>query len=215
MPTEIRAGQKPSRRRVVRTKNVDNLPEPERWLWSRDAVLAKVINSEQKRWPCRASEDPIWGLLRMVMAQQVSTQMARRIADRVKAAYPQLGTPHDSTSLDVQTLRIIGLSTRRAECCATINERAGELSAAVASGREWKDVLGSIKGIGPWTIAVFQIFVLRKPDVLPQGDIGLQRAVTTLYGEAATVADIAEHWRPYRSVACWYLWRTLGNDQLD
>jgi DNA-3-methyladenine glycosylase II len=56
--------------------------------------------------------------------------------------------------------------------------------------------------------------VLREPDVLPLGDVGLERAVRNVYGDAADVQQLAEKWKPYRSVACWYLWRTLGNKQL-
>jgi DNA-3-methyladenine glycosylase II len=56
--------------------------------------------------------------------------------------------------------------------------------------------------------------VLRDPDVLPLGDVGLERAVANVYGGSHHVEELAENWRPYRSVACWYLWRTLGNKQL-
>jgi len=136
------------------------------------------------------------------------------MAERVKAAYPRLGTSSDA-ALDAKTLRTVGLSTRRAECCVAIHERSLQLTDAVASGQDWADVLKSIKGVGPWTIAVFQIFVLREPDVLPVGDVGLQRAFLALYGTTSTLATVAERWRPYRSVACWYIWKTLGNEQLD
>lgn len=78
----------------------------------------------------------------------------------------------------------------------------------------WTHALAGIKGIGPWTIAVFRIMVLRDADVLPEGDVGLLRAVANVYGKAAKLSELSEVWRPYRSVACWYLWRTLGNEQL-
>jgi DNA-3-methyladenine glycosylase II len=56
--------------------------------------------------------------------------------------------------------------------------------------------------------------VLREPDVLPLGDVGLERAIANVYGRPHGVESLAERWRPFRSVACWYLWRTLGNEQL-
>jgi DNA-3-methyladenine glycosylase II len=56
--------------------------------------------------------------------------------------------------------------------------------------------------------------VLRNPDELPSGDVGLERAVANVYGMAHTIEHLGETWRPFRSVACWYLWRTLGNEQL-
>jgi len=84
----------------------------------------------------------------------------------------------------------------------------------VNQGQSWEEALKGIKGIGPWTIAVFRIMVLRDPDVLPLGDVGLERAIANVYGPNQDVQKLAEKWRPYRSVACWYLWRTLGNEQL-
>jgi DNA-3-methyladenine glycosylase II len=56
--------------------------------------------------------------------------------------------------------------------------------------------------------------VLREPDVLPLGDVGLERAIANVYGADQDVEKLSENWRPFRSVACWYLWRTLGNEQL-
>jgi len=78
----------------------------------------------------------------------------------------------------------------------------------------WEQVIANIKGIGPWTIQVFRIMVLRDPDVLPLKDIGLERAILRVYGTEPDIERLAENWRPFRSVACWYLWRTLGNKQL-
>jgi DNA-3-methyladenine glycosylase II len=74
--------------------------------------------------------------------------------------------------------------------------------------------LAGIKGIGPWTLSVFRIMVLREPDELPQGDVGLLRAIANVYGPTADLRELSEKWRPFRSVACWYLWKTLGNEQL-
>jgi len=84
----------------------------------------------------------------------------------------------------------------------------------VREGRAWEEAVAGIKGIGPWTLAVFRIMVLREPDVLPLGDVGLERAVENVYGAGKDIEQLAENWRPFRSVACWYLWRTLGNQQL-
>jgi len=160
------------------------------------------------------TEHPIWGLIRIVMAQQVSTLVAHRLAERAKVNNPLLLTPCSSTDLAPASLRAIGLSQRRAECCAEIVQRSDEILAKVDRGHTWEQALAGIKGIGPWTIAVFRIMVLRHPDVLPLGDVGLERAITNTYGGLQNVEKLGEIWRPYRSVACWYLWRTLGNAQL-
>jgi len=150
----------------------------------------------------------------MVMAQQVSTLVACRLAERAKSAYPRLLKPSPAAPPDPASLRAIGLSQRRAQCCADIVRQSDEILAKVAQGQAWDQALAGIKGIGPWTIAVFRIMVLRDPDVLPLGDIGLQRAIANVYGRPRNIERLGQTWRPFRSVACWYLWRTLGNQQL-
>ena len=176
--------------------------------------MASLIVGQSIRWPYIPSEDPIWGLLRIVMAQQISTQVACRIAERVRSVHPQLSKPMPDAVPDVATFRALGLSQGRAGCCVNIVAKSGEIRAKVQQGQTWEEALADIKGIGPWTISVFRIMVLRDPDVLPKGDVGLQRAVANIYGASANVEALGESWRPFRSVACWYLWRTLGNEQL-
>src|SRR5439155_14397476 len=125
-----------------------------------------------------------------------------------------LMTPSPAAVPDPASFRAIGLSQRRAQCCADIVRQSDEILGKVGQGRTWEHALSGIKGIGPWTVAVFRIMVLRDPDVLPIGDIGLQRAISNVYGRPRNVVRLGETWRPFRSVACWYLWRTLGNEQL-
>jgi len=108
----------------------------------------------------------------------------------------------------------MGLPERRAQCCVDIVRRSKDILAKVQQGQTWEEALAGIKGIGPWTLSVFRIMVLREPDELPLGDIGLQRAIANIYGASSDVECLGEAWRPFRSVACWYLWRTLGNEQL-
>jgi DNA-3-methyladenine glycosylase II len=199
---------------AVGTQPLAPLPQAERLLSANDPTLAHVIASQQARWPASPTEEPIWGLIRIIMAQQISTGVACRLAERVKSAYPMLTTLSATTLPDRKTLRALGLSGRRAECCITVVRRSDEIRAKVKQGQTWEYALAGIKGIGPWTRSVFRIMVLREPDELPSGDVGLERAVTKVYGEAHHVEHLAEAWRPFRSVACWYLWRTLGNEQL-
>jgi DNA-3-methyladenine glycosylase II len=190
------------------------LPAAEQFLTARDARLAHLITSQTVRWPSQPTEDPIWGVMRMVMAQQVSTLVACRLADRAKLRYPVLVKPSPDAAPDPACLRALGLPQRRAECCVEIVRRSEEIRAKVNQGTRWEEALAGIKGIGPWTISVFRIMVLREPDVLPLGDVGLERAVANVYGNGSNVEHLSEAWRPFRSVACWYLWRTLGNEQL-
>jgi DNA-3-methyladenine glycosylase II len=183
-------------------------------LASHDSVLGDLIASQSAQWPEHPTEDPIWGLLRIVMAQQISTRVACRLAERALLTCPQLTKPTSDVVLDISIFRALGLSQRRAECCANIVAKSDAIRAKVQQGQTWEEALSGIKGIGPWTISVFRIMVLRDPDVLPTGDVGLQRAVANVYGPSADVEALGESWRPFRSVACWYLWKTLGNEQL-
>lgn len=191
-----------------------NVATAEDELSRRDPTLARVIACQSTRWPSEPTEDPIWGLVRIVMAQQVSTLVACRIAERARSTYPYLTTPSPAKVPDAGSLRAIGLSQRRAECCAEIVQRSEEILSKVQQGQSWEEAVAGIKGVGPWTVSVFRIMVLREPDVLPLGDVGLERAIKNVYGRPRNVERLGETWRPFRSVACWHLWRTLGNEQL-
>jgi DNA-3-methyladenine glycosylase II len=85
----------------------------------------------------------------------------------------------------------------------------------VAQGESWEEVLKGIPGIGPWTISIFRIMILRERDVLPTGDAGLARALAMHYSSGVDLAQLSQCWSPFRSIACWYLWRSLGNPPLD
>jgi DNA-3-methyladenine glycosylase II len=183
-------------------------------LSARDSTIARLISSEPARWPSLPTEDPVWGLVRIVMAQQISTQVACRLARQVKAAHPTISGGTPSSVPEVANLRAMGVPERRAQCCVTILEKSDVIRAKVKQGQPWEEALAGIKGIGPWTLSVFRIMVLREPDVLPLGDVGLERAIANVYGRPRNVERLSDKWRPFRSVACWYLWRTLGNDQL-
>jgi DNA-3-methyladenine glycosylase II len=191
-----------------------NKNSPEQHLLSQDLILAGIIGSFSDEWPSCPTEDPLWGLLRIVMAQQISTKVACRIAERAISICPQLSKPTPNAVSSVAIFRTLGLSQRRAECCVNIVAQSDAIRAKVQKGQTWEEALAGIKGIGPWTISVFRIMVLRDPDVLPTGDVGLQRAIVNIYGPSADVEALGESWRPFRSVACWYLWKTLGNEQL-
>jgi len=189
-------------------------PSAELLLAANDPVLAGVIASQPHRWASEPTEDPIWGLVRIVMAQQISTRVACRLAESLKSAHPHLTEPSPVSLPEVAHLRAMGLPERRAQCCVTILQNSGEIRTQVQQGKPWEEALAGIKGIGPWTLSVFRIMVLREPDVLPLGDVGLERAIDNVYGKGRSVERLAEKWRPFRSVACWYLWRMLGNEQL-
>jgi DNA-3-methyladenine glycosylase II len=187
----------------------------EQHLMRADPILSKLITAEDVRWKPQPSEQPIWGLLRMVMAQQVTTERAIEIARLVAKRYPKLvSAPMGAEPPTESALRGFGLPAGRARCCREIVAGARHLADATRGGPFSDEKLLAITGIGPWTVAVFRIFVLREPDILPLGDVGLDRAIRQHYGRRRNVIGLSKRWRPFRSVACWYLWRSLGNMQL-
>jgi DNA-3-methyladenine glycosylase II len=187
---------------------------PELCLCSKDAVLAKIILSQSDRWHDLPDPDPVWGLIGVVISQQISTQAALTIRAKVASFYPQRLASSTSQRITADGLRSCGLSPRKAECCATVAANAEKISQQIRSSGDWEETLLKIRGIGPWTIAIFRILVLREPDVLPVGDLGLERAVTMHYPAGRELRFVSEGWKPHRSVACWYLWRSLGNAPL-
>jgi DNA-3-methyladenine glycosylase II len=176
--------------------------------------MMRIIESTPSRWPSEPDENAIWGLVRIVIAQQISTQVACTIAERLIASYPKIDSIERDLIPTIAQLRALGLPERRAKTCTEILTKSADIMHDVKAGKSWEEVLSNVKGVGPWTIATFRIMVLRDPDVLPLGDVGLVRAFRGVYGDQADLDDVSEAWRPFRSVACWYLWRTLGNRQL-
>jgi DNA-3-methyladenine glycosylase II len=183
-------------------------------LCTKDLILAKIISSQTDSWRDSPDPDPIWGLLGVVISQQISTKAALTIRAKVASLYLQGLTDQKSQQLTVDGLRSCGLSPRKAACCASIAANAEKIHRQIRSNGDWAGTLLKISGIGPWTLAIFGILVLREPDLLPVGDLGLERAITMHYPAGSELRLLSETWKPYRSVACWYLWRSLGNPPL-
>ena len=162
--------------------------------------------------------DPFSTLARSIVGQQISVKAADSIWSRVSKALPVL-IPETVLALTPEELRACGLSARKVEYL-------GDLARHFADGKihlnRWAAMsdaeiiaeLTAVRGIGVWTAEMFLIFNQLRPDVFPLDDIGLQKAVAQYYfqGERVTRAVLAvfgERWRPWRSVATWYLWRSL------
>jgi DNA-3-methyladenine glycosylase II len=167
--------------------------------------------------------DAYGALLRSIVGQQLSTKAARtiygRITDLFGGATP---TPAALLEADPDALRAAGLSrpkisymrdlAARVESGDLEIDRLGELGDEEVAAQ-----LTAVKGLGQWTVDMFLIFHLGRPDILPVGDLGIRRAVERAYGhdglpDAATLTRIAEPWRPERSLASLYLWRSLDNE---
>jgi DNA-3-methyladenine glycosylase II len=131
-------------------------------------------------------------------------------------------TPEGSASVTDAQLRAAGMSRQKSaylrDLCGKISSREVDLDGLGAMTDE--EVIASlvkVKGIGRWSAEMFLMFRLHRPDVLPVGDLGIVNAIRTQYRLRKTptpdrIRRIAEAWKPYRSIACWYLWRSLDNE---
>lgn len=193
-----------------------------RYLVRRDPKLAVVI---KRLGPCRMAErqrsDHLTALLGSIVSQQLSGKAAATIFGRFAALFPDARIPAAAGVLEVSEdqLRGIGLSRQKASYVR-------DLCARVADGRLQLDDLDAlsddlvverltaVRGFGRWTAEMFLMFRLHRPDVLPVADLGIANAIQRVYRlkkrpDAARIAQAGEVWRPYRSVACWYLWESL------
>jgi DNA-3-methyladenine glycosylase II len=168
----------------------------------------------------RRPGDAYGALVRSTVGQQLSTKSARSIFERLVALFDDhTPTPRQLLDTDPEKLRAVGLSRAKVAFLRDLAEHVedGELDLeriAELPDEEVAAQLTQIKGLGPWTVDMFLIFHLGRPDILPVGDLGIRRAVQNEYGldelpDAAELERIAEPWRPNRSLASLYLWRSL------
>ncbi len=192
-------------------------------LATRDPVLRKLVATYQGTHLARRGE-PFTVLARAIVGQQISVKAAQSIWDRVAAATGAVGTtitldPARVRRTRLTTLRRAGLSERKAEY---LRDLARHFATGTLEPREWPALddetliarLVDVKGIGRWTAEMFLIFHELRPDILPVDDIGLVRAVALHYHDgtrmtAGELRSFGARWAPWRSVATWYLWRSL------
>jgi DNA-3-methyladenine glycosylase II len=171
-------------------------------------------------------KDPYHALLRAIVGQQLSTKAAGSINARVEELYGgKVPKPKQIVETDPQELRDVGLSWSKVSYVRDLAERVddGELDLKKVSELPDDEVverLTEVKGIGRWTAEMFLIFHLGRPDVLPVGDLGIRRGAQITYGmeelpEAEELEKIAEPWRPHRTLASLYLWRSLHNEPVS
>src|SRR3954451_21408652 len=157
-------------------------------------------------------------LVRSIVFQQLSGRVATVIFGRLAAAAGGKLTPKNILKLRPSRMRSLGLSTQKTAYIRdlarhTRDQRLVFEELAALPDAEVIERVTQVKGIGVWTAHMFLIFALRRHDVLPTGDLGVRNAIRRAYGlaELPTPADMermAERWRPYCSVASWYLWRS-------
>lgn len=194
----------------------------ERLLAERDPVLRRIIASCGRCGLARSQrEDPFVALVEAIVWQQLSGKAAATIYARVLALLPDGGPPTPSAlvALPEPALRAAGLSRAKTAYVRDLATKVLEGSVHLDALDHLDDdaviaELTKVKGIGTWTAHMFLMFRLHRPDVLPVGDVGIVNAITRAYGlrrppTPERMRKLAEPWRPYRSVACWYLWASL------
>lgn len=204
----------------IRGLSADGIERARRSLMRRDPRIGALIRRAGR---CHLAEgrraDPFASLVRVILSQQLSVGAANTIHGRVVALAGGASalTPARLLSLDPASLRAVGVSGPKVTYLR-------DLAIRVADGRldlpslEWLsdddvvEAITSVKGLGRWSADMFLIFRLNRPDVWPVGDLGIVKGVQKLFEmrrppALRTLQRVAKPWRPYRSVAAWYLWR--------
>jgi DNA-3-methyladenine glycosylase II len=183
-----------------------------------DPVMRGII---ERVGACRMEygEPTFHSLAEAIVYQQLNGKAAVTIFKRFTDAAGEPVTPQGVLNLTKQQLRAVGLSKQKSSYLRDLAAKteSGLLNFEKLQGMEEADViehLTQVKGVGVWTAHMFLMFTMRRPDVLPTGDYGIQVAIKKYYRKRKLpkpkdMEKIAQAWSPYRSIACWYLWRSL------
>jgi DNA-3-methyladenine glycosylase II len=186
-----------------------------------DPVIGSIID-RVGAYKIQYREPIFQSMVRSIVYQQLNGKAASTIFGRLAAAAKADPlTPESILKLRPARMRSLGLSTQKMNYIRGLAKltREGDVDFERCIALEDAAVvehLTRVKGVGVWTVHMFLIFALRRPDVLPTGDLGIRAAMKKAYGLADLpkpdeMERIAASWRPYSSVACWYLWRSLDN----
>jgi DNA-3-methyladenine glycosylase II len=197
--------------------------KPEYWdrakraLAKRDPVMARIMKRHPKVFMMRRGE-AFMTLARAICGQQISVKAAQSVWNRVCECVGDI-TPRNVLNRKRPQLRACGLSDRKTEYIADLAQHFAD---GKIHERNWPQMddeaiiaeLTDVRGIGRWTAEMFLMFNLLRPDVLPLDDLGLQKGIRINYFKGRKISlgrmrKLGETWRPWRSVATWYLWRSL------
>jgi DNA-3-methyladenine glycosylase II len=198
----------------------------DRELMRADKVLRRLM---EERGPIDPEIDrrgsrpnPYEAIARAIVGQQLSTKAARSIWEKLLGLFGgEMPEPQALLRRRPQTLRRAGLSNAKVEFLRDLAQRITDGRLDLGRLRELSDEdvvaeLIEVKGIGRWTAEMFLIFHLARPDVVSAGDLGIRRAIQIAYGMdelpgPEEMERISDEWRPHRTLACLYLWRSLDN----
>jgi DNA-3-methyladenine glycosylase II len=198
--------------------------KPEYWdyaleqLVKRDRILKKIIPRFPDIW-LTTRGNPFITLARSICGQQISVKAAESVWQRVLLECGKRPSPASVQKAGLERLRAAGLSGRKAEYILDLSTHFSDKLVQPAKwacmpDEEIIEELTAIRGIGRWTAEMFLIFNLQRPDVLPLDDVGLLNAISLHYFSGEPVSrfearEVAQGWQPFRTVATWYLWRSL------
>ncbi|MGI8749513.1 MAG: DNA-3-methyladenine glycosylase family protein [Thermoleophilaceae bacterium] len=201
-------------------------PEAMEHLMAGDLVMQRIIEDHGPLHPEERRrgrpEDSYGALVRSITGQQLSVKAARTIYGRLCGLYgDRTPRPAELIATHPGDLRAVGLSYSKAGYLRDLAERVegGELDLEhlpSLGDREVSEMLTAVKGLGQWTADMFMMFHLGRPDVLPVGDLGIRKAAEIQYGlrklpSPDRLKRLGRPWRPYRTLACVYLWESLDN----
>lgn len=187
-------------------------------LMRRDRIMRRLIPTYPEIW-LESRGNPFVTLARSIVGQQISVKAAESVWQRVLLRCGRRLTPTGVIKAGMSALRECGLSQRKSEY---VLDLAGHFKNRMVQPQQWASMddeavikeLSAIRGIGRWTAEMFLIFNLQRPDILPLDDVGLLNAISLHYYSGEPVSrfearEVAQAWEPWRTVATWYLWRSL------
>src|SRR3989344_1544553 len=169
---------------------------------------------------------PFQALVRAIIGQQVSGAAARTIFARFLTLFPtgKFPTPETVSAIPLEKMRAAGLSGQKTSYIKDLAEKFSDGTIryrmlSKMTSDELVEHLVQVKGIGVWTVHMFLIFTLNRPDILPTGDLGIRKGFQTLYKlkdlpDHAQMERLARTWRPHASIASWYLWRVANESKI-
>jgi DNA-3-methyladenine glycosylase II len=188
-----------------------------------DPKLAKLI-LEHQQYSISSRGEALETLLRSIVGQQISVQAAASVWGKLEKKIGKI-KPENVVLMCFEELKSCGLSKQKVQYIINICNHF--INFSIKDHLYWEnrsfesiyDELITIKGVGPWTAEMFGMFYLLEKDIFPIKDIGIIRAMNQIYGEGKRLSlekiiAISETWRPYRSVACWFLWRSIDSEEV-
>ena len=194
------------------------------YLTKTDPKLGKLFK-QYSNYGISSRGEALETLMRSIVGQQISIQAAASVWGKLAKLIGNIN-PDKVLSASFEDLKSCGLSKQKTQYIINIAEHFKTKKITNHSywdERSYQDIydeLITIKGVGPWTAEMFGMFYLLEKDIFPIKDIGIIRAMNQVYGNEGEALDlneiikIADKWKPYRSVACWFLWRSIDSEEV-